>query len=128
MVAFIIPITVFILHFTLTYGLAEYSKSTVITAAREAARTYAVSHNQSDAVASAVHIIQGTLSASPEYFNPSRDVAVFDEGKFAVAVVTYRVPVAAPEMMKLIGVNRMSGRYMPVTSSAKFIKEAVPGA
>lgn len=126
-VAFILPITLFIIHFTLTYGLGEYAKSTVITASREAARTYAISHNTETARESARHIVQSTLSNKTECFNPQSDIVLYEEGEFAVATVTYRVPVAVPAMMKLIGVNQVMGKYMPVSSSARFVKEAIPG-
>lgn len=126
-VAFILPITLFIINFTLTYGLGEYAKATIITASREAARTYAVSHNSDVAKESARHIVQSTLSNKTECFNPHSDIALTEEGEFVVATVTYRVPVAVPSMMRLIGVNKVVGKYMPVSSSARFIKEAMPG-
>ena len=125
-VAFILPITIFIINFTLTYGLGEYAKSTVITASREAARTYAVKHDVELAKESARYIVQNTLSDKTANFNPDKDIVLTEEGEFAVATVTYRVPVAVPAMMRLIGVNSIKGNYMPVTSSARFIKEAIP--
>ncbi len=126
-VAFILPITLFIINFTLTYGLGEYVKSTVITASREAARTYAVKHDVELAKESARYIVQNTLSDKTASFDPDKDIVLTEEGEFAVATVTYRVPVAVPAMMRLIGVNQVMGNYMPVTSSARFIKEGVPG-
>jgi len=125
-VAFILPITIFILHFTLTYGLAEYAKSTVITASREAARTYAVTHDKDSAFASATYIVQRTLTDNTSCFDPDTDIVVEDDGEYAVATVSYRVPVAVPGMMRLIGMKQIMGKYLPVSSSARFIKEAVP--
>lgn len=124
-VAIILPMILFILNFTLTYGLGEYSKSTVITASREAARTYAVKHDADMARESAKTIVEGTLSGNKKCFNADSDIVLTEEGDFAVATVTYRVPVAVPAMMRLIGVKTTMGGYMPVTSTARFIKEAV---
>ncbi|GBF34100.1 hypothetical protein DCCM_3212 [Desulfocucumis palustris] len=126
MVVFIIPITLFLLNFMLTYGLAEYSKSTLITASREAARTYAVSHDRELARTTAENIITQTLNSDREYFNPGSDIVLFDEGKYAAATVNYRVPVAVPAMFRLIGVNTIIGNHMQVSSTARFVKEAVP--
>ncbi len=126
-VAFILPITIFILNFTLTYGLGEYAKSTVITASREAARTYAVTHDADLARQSATYIVKKTLTANPKNFDSRKDVQISDDGQFALATVTYRVPVAVPGMMRLIGIKETMGNYLPVSSSSKFIKEIIPG-
>ncbi|MFX4261197.1 TadE/TadG family type IV pilus assembly protein [Pelotomaculum propionicicum] len=126
-VAIILPIILFILNFTLTYGIGEYAKSTVITASREAARTYAVKHDADMARESARTIVEKTFSVNENQFNPETDIVLTEDGDFATATVTYRVPVAVPAMMRLIGVNTTLGKYMPVSSTARFIKEAVPG-
>lgn len=125
-VAFILPITLFVLNFTLTYGLGEYAKSTVTTAAREAARTYAVTHDQQKAVDSAKIIVQKTLSSNPKYFDPAKDITLDDDGEFCTGTVTYRVPVAVPGMFRLVGINKTMDNYLPVTSTAKFIREPEP--
>jgi hypothetical protein len=77
-VAFILPITMFILNFTLTYGLAEYAKSTLITAAREGSRTYAVTHSVEKGKESSTYIVQNTLLSNLKYFDPANDVIISD--------------------------------------------------
>ncbi len=127
-VAFRLPLTLFILLFTLTYGLAEHAKINVITAAREGARTYAVTHDKNAALQSVKQIVENTMAKDSKYFNPDKDVVLADDGEFATCTVTYRVPVVVPQMFYLIGSDKVIGNYMPQTATARFIREAEPPA
>jgi hypothetical protein len=127
-VAFIIPILVFCMHYLLTWGMAVYCKSTVVTAAREAARAYAVYNDEDAARAVAKDIVQRTVSTREDLFDPERDILLsklqYDGNDYCSAKVVFRVPVAVPNLPKLINPKAEGwGDVIQVGGSAVFKKE-----
>jgi len=60
---FIFPITLFLIFFAITWGMAVYTKSATVTASREAARAYAVYHDEELAKQVAADMMASTLGA-----------------------------------------------------------------
>ncbi|GAB6159346.1 hypothetical protein JCM39194_25470 [Desulfotomaculum varum] len=122
-VVFFLPIIIFLINFTLTYAAYQISGSVVVTAAREGARTYAVKDDAGLAKSAAENVIKKSLNDKIEYFNPSHDVQLSQDGNYRVCKVSYRMPVPMPAMFKLIGVNTVMGKYLVATSTARFVLE-----
>lgn len=127
-VAFIIPIMVFCMHYLLTWGMAVYCKSTVVTAAREAARAYAVYNDEDAARAVARDIVNRTISTRDNLFDPEKDIVLtelqYEGNDYCSAEVTFRVPVAVPNLPKLINPKANGwGDVIQVNGTAVFKKE-----
>lgn len=59
----IFPITLFLIFFAITWGMAVYTKSATVTSSREAARAYAVYHDEDLAKKVAADMMASTLGA-----------------------------------------------------------------
>jgi Flp pilus assembly protein TadG len=139
---FILPIFLGLVVLCLTFGEIIYARMAAELAAREAARTYAVNVNQNVSAdpaelarEAAASNMKGVLPVNSAYFDPGKDVQIdgsYDVGgdsNYCRAVVTVRVPIAAPFAERLLGGSMVIGSpqggvYMEaVTGSAVFKNE-----
>ncbi|WP_341473915.1 TadE family protein [Desulfofundulus thermobenzoicus] len=125
----------------LVYGMYTNSQSVCISAAREAARTLAVTHDMNQSKSRAAEVIQTTLytgariggsrpgeprkAFDPYSPNPSHpDVVLQDDGTYCRAWVYYHMPNAVPGLPKLLD-KRASflSRYITTGGYAVFKRE-----
>lgn len=125
----------------LEYGMVGNAKSDCFSAARDAARTLAVTHSQSKALARAEGIIQTTLytgarigggdpgdphtSFDPTNPNPTQsDVVIQDDGTYSRVWVYYHLPNAIPGLPKLLNPKALAlAKYITVSGYAEFQDE-----
>lgn len=144
---FVLEFTLFVgIIFFFIFGMLVYSMranatSVCISAAREAARTLAVTHSPEQAKARAVEVVQTALytgsraggsrpgephkAFDPDQPNPTRpDVVLQDDGTWCRAWVYYHLPNAVPGLPKLLD-RRASllDRYITVGGYAVFKRE-----
>lgn len=138
-------VTPFVLWFLLAVGTAgEYFMAQGITAAaaRDAARTVGVYHNQALGTQNAVNDITKVLPANwrspvggagqphcsfdPVNPNPSKpDVVIVDDGTFVTATVTYNVVTMSPGLPKLLNSSLSPlNPYIPAVGVATFKHES----
>ncbi|GEA16309.1 hypothetical protein E308F_25530 [Moorella sp. E308F] len=125
----------------LVYSMRANATSVCISAAREAARTLAVTHSEEQARARAAEVVQSSLytgaragttragephkAFDPDQPNPERpDVILEDDGTWCRAWVYYHLPNAVPGLPRLL--NRRASlldRYITVGGYAVFKRE-----
>lgn len=104
--ALVAPILLFIFLGMVVLGLAINSKIVVNSAAREAGRTFAITHDYGLARDRARDvIIGGGLKETWRgyvLFDPRRDVEVRQSGDYVYVTVTYRQPTFVPLLPRLL--------------------------
>lgn len=144
--AIVMPAFLFIILLGLTYGKVVYALYSVKLAAREAARTYAISYNtqlsadevQVNARESAANNLRGILPSGNTYFDPASDVAfeegdtgtngfVAGSGDYIQATVKARVPIETPWFRRIIGTsaNAENNEAFGTKSGDEYVKEIV---
>ena len=124
--ALVLPILLVIVLGVMTFGIAINTKIAVSTAAREAARNYAVFQDPSQARQKAYDSLRQALPVSStefnQNFNPASDVAISVSGGYVTVTVTYHQPVYVPGLLTMLGGSRVgdsSGR-LNLSSTAIF--------
>ncbi|MEW6049292.1 MAG: TadE family protein [Bacillota bacterium] len=112
----ILPILVFLLLATVQVVVLLNTKVAVTSAAREAARAYAVYQDASRARDVAE---QNLRDAVIGYTGQRPDVEVSSSGGYVRVTVTYSQPSLVPGLFRLMGVDEEFGA-VPVTSAAVF--------
>lgn len=130
--ALVMPILLFIMLGTVTFGMAVNTKVAVSGAAREAARAYAVTdpgtgNPDANARNKAETFLRGGVVASDAEFrqrfnkNDPRYVSIISDGTDVTVRVTYDQPSYVPGLFRLLKRNAASlGDSFPLTSSATF--------
>lgn len=152
-VAIVLPLLIFMIYFTLTYGFIAFSKSTLTTATAQTARTYAIamkntSEEEMLALEQAKETARNYMLLGKDYFDPDNDMTITMEThevsgipvEYVVARLESKVPVIMPGVMKFIGLNDMIGeeetinengetttRYVVhLSSTARYVNEYRP--
>lgn len=125
----------------LVYSMTANAKGDCFSAARDAARTLAVTHDQSQALARAKDVIQTTLYTGARIgggnpgdphtaFDPTNpnpvhpDVVLQDDGTYSRVWVYYHLPNAIPGLPKLLNPKAPAlARYITVSGYAEFKDE-----
>lgn len=134
--ALVMPVLLFIMLATVTFGMAVNTKVAVSGAAREAARAYAVTdpatgNPDSNARDKAEAFLKGGVVASDGDFrlrfdkNDNRYVKIVPDGTYVTVTVTYNQPSYVPGLFRLLGGNSAAslGDVFPLASSATFRME-----
>ncbi|SFR06980.1 TadE-like protein [Desulfoscipio geothermicus DSM 3669] len=131
--ALIFPVILFFILGALTWGQVVIAKNAAQTAARETARTYAITHEKEEALAVTEHVLGRTLSNNKELYNVTLTDGVITNkalvptdsgGTHCLANVSFKVPIAVPNLPKLINHDAEGwGNTITVTGSAVFKKE-----
>lgn len=123
--AIVIPLIVFIMFAIIIFGFALNAKIAVTTAAREAARTYAVYKDENLMRDNAEKQLKTAVPMSPQQFaasfNKQSDVnySIDTDSKCVTVTVTFRQPNYVPGLMKLLGGGSMND-YFNLKASAVF--------
>lgn len=123
--AIVIPLIIFIMFAIIIYGFALNSKIAVITAAREAARTYAVYKDEDLMRDNAEKQLRTAIPMSSrqfsESFNKYSDIqySVDPATNCVTVTVTFRQPTYIPGLMRLLGGGNI-GNYFNLKGSAVF--------
>lgn len=129
--ALVMPILLFIMLGTVTFGMAVNTKVAVSGAAREAARAYAVTDPGTgspdvNARNKAEAFLKGGVVASDAEFrqrfnkNDPRYVSIASDGTYVTVKVTYDQPSYVPGLFRLVGGNSALGDTFQLASSATF--------
>jgi len=125
----IFPVLLFIIIFALSWGVGVYTKMAMTTAAREAARTYAVTHDEEAARFVAADIAKNILGAdvSDELVDRFKKNNVYlekvdiDGSTYCRSIVVFKLPIPA-----WTGVNSFKPGGIKVGGEALFREEFIP--
>ncbi len=120
--AILTPLLLYITYAIIVYSLAMKADVTVTNAAREGARTLAVTHDYSLARQRAAEEITDTLRqtwGSDVIFDPNADVVLYTTGTYAVAEVSYQQPTIVPGLGMLLGGQPLA-KYFDLREIASF--------
>ena len=128
--ALVLPILVVLTLGVMTFGIAINTKIAVTTAAREAARSYAIYADEAQMRNIAYDTLRSALPCSDEEFNSSfnryADVTYTVSGGYVRVTVKYHQSVYVPGLLTLLGGSRIgdsSGRLI-LSSTAVFKMES----